>query len=320
MKTYLLLPLIATVGCAQVQSRPPEPPTPVTQSMPPAERYPDSTRQAENQRLYGPAGLSLIGPDIAQKIVDRFRTAYGSPSAPRIVVYVNRELVDTTAGMKLTGHTEKYEKTESKQERDMTSPVLVGGTPQTQVNVTVGANPAANPDAVGKGTASHTTTTTSGENTYKVSDAPGATLADRQTVREVERLFGRAFRSAGAQLVDQKVAASLIPDEAGHRLIGDQAAKDRSALNQIADIAIEVLISNRNLTVPEVSGDTTYSVPDIQATAIRLKDSAIVGQASASDVLGKDRTAGRIVRQFDVRDITEATALALMDDMLTGRK
>ena len=67
------------------------------------------------------------------------------------------------------------------------------------------------------------------------------------------------------------------------------------------------------------SGDTTVAVPDIQATAIRLKDSAIVGQASASDILGKGVQAGRVIRQFDVRDITEATALALMEDMLTGK-
>jgi hypothetical protein len=61
-------------------------------------------------------------------------------------------------------------------------------------------------------------------------------------------------------------------------------------------------------------------VPDIQATAIRLKDAAIVGQAAASDIIGKGVPAGRVVRQFDVRDITEATALALMEDMLTGKR
>jgi hypothetical protein len=72
--------------------------------------------------------------------------------------------------------------------------------------------------------------------------------------------------------------------------------------------------------VPGISGDQVVAVPDIQATAIRLKDAAILGQASASDVLGKDAQAGRTIQNFDVRDITEATALALMDDMLTGRK
>jgi electron transfer flavoprotein alpha subunit len=37
-------------------------------------------------------------------------------------------------------------------------------------------------------------------------------------------------------------------------------------------------------------------------------------------VLGKGAQAGHVVRRFDVQDITEATALALMEDMLTGMK
>jgi hypothetical protein len=61
-------------------------------------------------------------------------------------------------------------------------------------------------------------------------------------------------------------------------------------------------------------------VPDIQMTAIRLKDAAILGQAAASDVIGKGEAAAQTATRFDVRDITEATALALMEDMLTARK
>ena len=106
---------------------------------------------------------------------------------------------------------------------------------------------------------------------------------------------------------------------AGATLTDSTAAKEREALAAIADIAIEVLISNRNMTVPEVSGDATYTLPDIHATAIRLKDSAIVGQASSSDILGKGAQPGQVARQFDFRDITEATAIALMEDMLTGK-
>lgn len=121
-------------------------------------------------------------------------------------------------------------------------------------------------------------------------------------------------------MADQKVAASLLPEEPGAHLVGDGAAKDRKALSDIADVAIEVLISSRNITVPEVSGDVTYPVPDIQATAIRLKDVAIVGQAAASDIIGKGVEAGRAIRQFGVQDITEATAIALMEDMLTGKR
>jgi len=151
-------------------------------------------------------------------------------------------------------------------------------------------------------------------------EPPEPRLADRQTVREVERLFGRVFRHAGAQLADQAVAESLLPATPGTPLGGDKAERERRALAEIADLAIEVLISSRALTVPEVGGDVTYTVPDIQATAIRLKDAAIVGQAAASDVLGRGAQAGRVVRDFSLQDITEATALALMEDMLTGRR
>ena len=63
---------------------------------------------------------------------------------------------------------------------------------------------------------------------------------------------------------------------------------------------------------------TPQATPDIQATALRLKDSEIVGQAASSDVVGKERSAGYYARNFDVREIAEATALALMEDMLTG--
>ena len=251
-------------------------PPPVVQTIPPATA---PLAQNNSQRVYVPyGGDTLIARQTADGILEGFRKAYNkTDNAPRVVIYVNRALIDTASGLKLTAHSEKYYSE-------------------------AGA------------------TKTSGDNTYVVKDASTPTLADLQTVREVERLFGRVFRNAGATLADQKIAASLLPEQAGTRLVGDSAAKDREALAGIADIVIEVLISSRNLTVPEVSGDATYTVPDIQATAIRLKDSAIVGQASASDILGRDLQAGRIIKQFGVRDITEATALALMDDMLTGHK
>ena len=276
-RIFIFAPFLCVVAplLAQPVEQPASPPPPVVaQNYPaaPAPLMPDS-----GQRVYGPSADTLIARQAADGILENFRRVYKADHAPRVVIYVNRALFDTSSGLKLTGHTEKY-------------------------YTDAGA------------------TKTSGENTYMVKDAPAPTLADQQTVREIERLFGRAFRNAGAQLADQKTAAALMPEQAGTRLLGDSAAKDREALGNIADIAIEVLISSRNLTVPQVSGDATYTVPDIQATAIRLKDSVIVGLAAASDILGKDVQAGRIVRQFTTADITEATALALMSDMLTNTK
>jgi hypothetical protein len=259
---------------AQTVEQPASPPPVVVQNIPSVTA---PLMQGGSQRAYGPSADTLIARQTADGILENFRKVYKTDHAPRIVIYVNRALIDTTSGLRLTGHTEKYYNE-------------------------AGA------------------TKTSGENSYAVKDASALTLADLQTVREIERLFGRAFRSAGAQLADQKTAAALLPEQAGTRLMGDSAAKDREALAAVADIAIEVLISTRNLTVPEVSGDTTVAVPDIQATAIRLKDSVIVGQAAASDILGKGAQAGHIARQFSSADITEATAIALMSDMLTAAK
>ena len=265
---FLVAPLLA-----QQIERPATPPPVVAQVYPATAPLPAGT----GQQVYGPSADTLVARQTADGILENFRKVYKTDHAPRIVICVNRALVDTESGLKLTGHTEKYY-TEDK------------------------------------------STKTSGENTYVAKDAPAPTLADQQTVREIERLFGRAFRNAGAQLADQKVAAALLPGQPGGRLTGEQGAKDREALASVADIAIEILISSRALTVPEISGEATYTVPDIQATAIRLKDSAIIGQAAASDILGKGMQAGQIARQFTAADITEATALALMSDMLTGMK
>lgn len=275
---FVLSPLALTsLLLAQApESAPPVPP-PVMQA-PARGPVAANVDPGANQRLYGPSADTLVARPTAEGVIEGFRKSYKTDGTPRIVVYVNRALVDTAGGLKLTDRVEQFEKSETAHK-------------------------------------------TSGTNTWKVAPGKSApTLADQQTVREIERLFGRAFRHAGAQLADQQIAASLLPEQPGAHLVGDQAGKDRAALANIADIAIEVLISSRNIVVPEVSGDASYAVPDIQATAIRLKDAAIVGQASASDVIGKGAAAGRAVRQFSVQDITEATALALMEDMLTGKR
>ena len=274
----LVLPALSAVALAQATAPATEPPVPVTQAWPAAAAQPAAPAE---QRLYGANATPLIAPATAQAVVDKFRAAYGTVSAPRLVIYVNRSLVDA-AGLKLTGRTESY--TEKSADGKTTS------------------------------------TKTKGTSTYATKDAstPAPTLADQQTVRDIERLVGRAFRSGGAKLSDQGIAGVMLSAQPGARLLGDQATKEREALAQSADIAIEVLISTRTLIAAEVSGDTTVAVPDIQMTAVRLKDAAILGQASASDVLGAG--AAQAAKKFSAADITEATALALMEDMLLNAK
>jgi hypothetical protein len=253
-------------------------------------------------------------------VVKKFQEAYPKLGSPRMLVYVNRDLVDTQTGMKLSSRTETVNTTRSKVNSTVENPPRNPSSGAVTINagrdVTVSGDQGW--EYVGKGKITKRTDNIRSENRYSTTERK-QTLTDRQTVRDIERLFGRPLRASGAAMADQGVATQLIANRPIKEMManseGEQARKDREALKNITDVVVEILISSRNLTVQEVSGDKVYSAPDIQATAIRLSDSKILGQASSRDVIGKDRFAGRIVRNFDVQEIAEATALALMDDM-----
>ncbi len=271
------------------------------------------------QRLYEP-GATLVAPGKAAEIVGRFREAYERSGRARIVLAVNRELVESGSGLRLTGRTERVETYREEFAGDLApAEVRDPGAPGTQVNVSVGG-PAGGGIArrtLAKGGSTERAERVVADNVYTEVPRPAAKLADRQTVRDLERLFGRPLRAGGAVLVDQRVVASLLEDAPLDRFLtgrNEAARKDRAALAASADAVLEVLISSRALTVAGLAEDRTYDVPDIQATLVRLADGAILAQASSTDVLGKDRYAGPIVRAFDVNDIAEATALALMED------
>jgi hypothetical protein len=236
---------------------------------------------------------ALITPEQAQSIIDLFRTNYSQMNNPRVLIYVNRELVDRQSGMKLSGHSEQITTT------------------KTTSNGATNAN----------GNLSRESQRSVVKNNYRNTDKAAPTLADRQTVRDVERLFGRPLRSAGATLVDQHVAVQIIGNKPLVPLTTSTengvANKEREGLNKIADVVVEVLISSRNINVSEISGERVVTVPDIQATAIRLKDSKIIGQASAAEVMGRSNASAR---NFDVQQVAEATALALMEDIAQGTK
>ena len=202
---------------------------------------------------------------------------------------MNRELVNAQAGMKITHGTQRIE--------------------STKVFGAVGTNDAAS-------------IKTSTEQSFRADEKTPPTLADKQTVRDVERLFGRPLRQAGASLVDQKVAAQLIADKPITDFVGTtdtpESRKDREAIGKIADVVIEILISSKNVVVPTISETQTVNIPDIQVTAISLKDSKIIGQASSTDVT--NRVPPSSLAGYGVQEITEATALALMEDMTSEAK
>jgi hypothetical protein len=270
-----------------------------------------------DQSLY--ARPVLVTPDQAKIVLDRFKQAYPKLGKPRFLIYVNRELIDQKSGLKLDKKTTKIETVQGSLVTHVTASSASNNEAITlQGNVQLPGNGTANEIKIapGKGSLKTETKKTVVENAFQNQPAQELSLADRQTVRDVERLFGRPLRLGGATIVDQKIATQLIGPVKSmledHE--SEQAKKDREAVLKIADAVVEVLISSRSVTVPTVSGDKTLLIPDIQATAISLKDSKIIGQASSSDILGKQQS----FTNFDVRDVTEATALALMEDIALG--
>ncbi|MFM8471883.1 MAG: hypothetical protein ACKODH_18295, partial [Limisphaerales bacterium] len=269
----------------------------------------------------------LITPQQAQSVIEKFKAAYAKLGSPRFLIHVNRDLVDEKSGARLASRNERTETTRT----TVDSTIAAANAAQPNNAVTINAGGAVTlsgggvqgqfPPGPGKVTTTNERQTR--DNRFTDTARPEPTLADKQTTRDVERLFGRPLRMGGASLADQRVATQFIPNRSLNAILadtnGEAARKDREALAKVADVAIEVLISSRQLVIREVSVDKVYQVPDIQVSAIRLKDAAILGQASASDILGKDRYAGRIVTNFDVREITEAVALALMEDMTLGK-
>ncbi|MEQ2010358.1 MAG: hypothetical protein ABMA26_26530, partial [Limisphaerales bacterium] len=265
----------------------------------------------------------LITPQQAQTVIEKFKAAYPKLGSPRFLIHVNRDLVDEKTGARLASRNERTETTRTTV--DSTIAAANAAQPNNAVTINAGGGVTLSGGAVqgqfppGPGKVTTTNQRQTRDNRFTETARPEPTLADKQTARDVERLFGRPLRMGGASLADQRIATQLIPNRSLDAILkdtnGEAARKDREALAKVADVAIEVLISSRQLVIREVSGDKVYQVPDIQVSAIRLKDAAILGQASASDILGRDRYAGRIITTFDVREITEAVALALMEDM-----
>lgn len=252
------------------------PPVHRADPVPPAEPGP------ANQRLWHQPAPSLVAPDVARGIVEDFRATYAALGQPRLLFFVNRELLAAAS---------------------TASTVAVAAAAPAAPGVAKTGPAAANP-------------------------GPGAgdagrrfVLADRQTARDVERLFGRPFRLAGATLADQAVAATMLDGEEAGAVARGAAGleRERAALRRHADVVVEILIGSRTGTVPGRQGGPAVAVPDIQATAIRLSDATILGQASSADVLGgADGPAARLAARHGIDQVAEATALALMRDLRLG--
>jgi len=253
-----------------------------------------------------PGRVPLVSAVQVRIITERFKATYPRMGKPRFLVYVNRELVEDLAGMKKS----------ARPEHNPTSQNLINS--NLDPNSKHISDVADSEDPFSSGPGEEQTPLIGMENRYRLRDRDIPTLADKQTALEMERWFARPLRSAGATITDLREATQLIGDSALKNVfarVGDeQARKDREALKKITDIVVEILIAPRHVPLPGTNETKTYVVPDLQATATRLSDSKIIGQIASSDVLG--RVFSYAPRTFDAAEITEVTALALMEDLL----
>ncbi|MBM3887697.1 MAG: hypothetical protein FJ388_01090 [Verrucomicrobia bacterium] len=274
---------------------------------------------------------SPLSPQQSQEIVERFRAAYPKLGGPRILIYVNRELVDGQSGMKLAGRTERTVNVRGS-DSDAFAPdpkaapgtnVLGGVTIKAGGDVIIaeGARVGAGQRQPGKGTASLQRDAQVSENTYQFRERRQLTTDEKQQERDMEMAVGRPLRAAGATVVDQRVASQLLggrplkPFTASTE--GEQARKDREAIGKIADVVIEILVGQKTITAREVSGDYQRVVFTVHATAVRLKDARILGQSSSEDLLGARRQieSNRLYPNYAPAQLAEAAALLLMDNM-----
>jgi len=195
----------------------------------------------------------------AQQIVEDFRAAYVKLGAPRININVN--LPQGTF------------------EVPQIPTVGVGGTPQ--IDPATGL-----PMPVGVGGAAPAATP-------RIFDTDE--LSTRQTKREVELLFGRPLRLAGATLIDP-------------------------AQTNLPELTLEILLGEREIKVPGINGPKPHTVPDIIVTATRAADGQVLGQATVLDLFKHQAAAARMLQRYNIQQLTEATALALMKDIASTAK
>ncbi|MFN7140021.1 MAG: hypothetical protein ACK4UN_11870, partial [Limisphaerales bacterium] len=251
MKKIVLLTLIAIPGLVQAQRAPAPAAKPAQAPVYTVKTEVTVTTQvneAQGGYVYDqkpmPGYPVLVTKEQADAVVSKFREAYPKLGSPRMLVYVNRDLVDTKTGMRLTSRSETVNTTRSVVNSTVDNPPRTAGTSHVTINAGRDATVSGDQgwEQVGKGKVTRRTDNIRSDNRYTNTDNKQS-LADRQTVRDIERLFGRPLRASGAAMADQGVATQLIANRPLKEMManseGEQARKDREALRNITDVVVE---------------------------------------------------------------------------------
>ncbi len=151
----------------------------------------------------------------------------------------------------------------------------------------------------------------------RMSSSP-PTVADRNRTRDVEQWVQQLFAAGGATLIDSTVGVPLLGSKPYQRIPAADNAKskrDREALGKATDVVVEVLIVVRQVKVQTSAGETVYVVPGLAIEAYRVTDSALLGAASARDVIKSHNLPEDTIMKITMNDRTQIAVLALMEEM-----
>ena len=249
-----------------------------------------------------------------EEVVSQFSQKYEAAGKPRIVVYINRDLVHNQVDMQPLITSQRSEQVIGDVVDQPRGNIF--GQPQP-VNPTVQTG-------LGGERLSSESVYVAGGQYHELGVQP---LNDYD-VRQLESVFMDRFSSAGAIFVDQRTAESLNKDF-GQRLNSrfitptNNVSTEQNEVNSLkksADIAIEILVRDRVEITPTPGGDVSRRVVTVVATAMSINQPGVIlGRVSSDHIFGFDTISGRALRaQYRVLqtiDYVDQVSLALMQSM-----
>ncbi|NJK92477.1 MAG: hypothetical protein HC904_11980 [Blastochloris sp.] len=264
--------------------------------------------QAQPKRPSGPA-LPIQNP---QEILEQFSEAYTKAGKPRLLLYVNRRLLN--------------EQGELLEVASLNTSTQIKGdsVPLPSTTVQVGSDNQSNPGpATPSGQGGERRETTSLSVRTGTERPLGVSPVTESEARAIEEAFQKSFFEARARLVDQSIASlALRPlEKTGENFLTpvkvDQESRELASLRQSTDIVIEILARNQKVRLAQPSGnDLIEDRISLIATATQLKDGIKLAQISSDTLFGFNERQGerneRRFREVSRQEILDQTALALM--------
>ncbi|MCC7519976.1 MAG: hypothetical protein IT578_12430 [Verrucomicrobiae bacterium] len=246
--------------------------------------------------------------------VQAFRGTYAKLGRPRLLVFVNREMVRERGEMLQVERTDQSVKTKG-------DPIPLTSGYTIQFGADNRATAPGSAPVSGKGGEAQSA---SGISTRRIESAyrPPAAITEMEA-REFEEIFQEPLSEADARFVDQKTAelAQRLFRNADPNFLtapaDDRERREVESLRAAADLAVEILVRKKTVKILQPSGDDSAEERvSVTATAIRLKDGVKLAQVSSDSLFGFNRRHGdrieRRYREVTSAEILEQVALAVM--------